>query len=194
MQENLITVTGNVVDDPKLRVTKSGVSVTNFRIASTPRRYDESQRAFVDSPTLFMNVSVWRRTAENVCASLHRGEPIIVSGRLCQRTYEVDETVKVAYEIAATSVGHDLSRGRTEFTKAWTPSPATSVAADSDGLPADDSALWHDTLSDDERAGAEGDTPTPDSQGPDSADSSRSSAGERTDELSLAARPLVPVA
>lgn len=58
MQENLITVTGNVVDDPKLRVTKAGVSVTNFRIASTPRRWDEAQRSFVDSPTLFMNVSV----------------------------------------------------------------------------------------------------------------------------------------
>lgn len=85
-----------------------------------------------------------------MCASLHRGEPVVVSGRLCQRTYEVDETVKVAYEIAATSVGHDLSRGRTEFTKAWTPSPATTVSADSDGLPADESALWHDTLSDDE--------------------------------------------
>ncbi len=179
MQDNIISISGNIVDDPKLRVTKSGISVANFRVASTPRRYDEATRSFVDSPTLFMNVSVWRKMAENVFASLHRGEPVVVTGRLCQRTYQVEETVRVAYEIAATSVGHDLSRGRTEFTKAWLPSPANTVSADEHGMPADDSDIWHETVPDEVPEGLE------------LASEDRSSA---SDELTEGARPLVPVA
>ena len=66
MQENVITLAGNLVEDPKLRRTKSGLMVTNFRIACTPRRYDATAGGFVDGSTLFMNVSVWRTMAHHV--------------------------------------------------------------------------------------------------------------------------------
>ena len=39
--ETVITVVGNLVDDPELRFTPSGAAVANFRIASTPRTFDK---------------------------------------------------------------------------------------------------------------------------------------------------------
>ena len=36
-----ITVVGNIVADPELRYTPNGAAVANFRVASTPRRYDQ---------------------------------------------------------------------------------------------------------------------------------------------------------
>ncbi len=40
--ETPLTVTGNLVDDPELRFTPSGVAVARFRIASTPRYRDNA--------------------------------------------------------------------------------------------------------------------------------------------------------
>lgn len=52
MNDTAMTIVGNVVDEPRLRVTKSGHSVTNFRIASTSRRYDGEAGRWVDNSTL----------------------------------------------------------------------------------------------------------------------------------------------
>ena len=38
--ETVITVVGNLVDDPELRFTPSGAAVAKFRVASTPRTFD----------------------------------------------------------------------------------------------------------------------------------------------------------
>jgi single-strand DNA-binding protein len=40
MNDTYMTVIGNVCDEPKLRVTGGGHTVANFRVASTPRRFD----------------------------------------------------------------------------------------------------------------------------------------------------------
>jgi single-strand DNA-binding protein len=37
MNETTITITGNLVDQPELKFTPSGVAVAKFRVASTPR-------------------------------------------------------------------------------------------------------------------------------------------------------------
>jgi len=45
MNDTTMTIIGNVVDAPRMRMTKSGHAVTNFRVASTSRRFDrEHQR------------------------------------------------------------------------------------------------------------------------------------------------------
>lgn len=144
MNETYMTVAGNVVDEPKLRRTKTGHWVANFRLASTPRRFDRESDVWVDCPTLFVNVTCWRAMGENVHYSVHKGQPVLVTGRYYTRTYEVNETVRIAYELEASAIGHDLSRGTAEFKKAFRPAGAAQIETDADGIPVDHSHLWLD--------------------------------------------------
>jgi single-strand DNA-binding protein len=92
--ETIITIVGNLTDDPELRFTPSGAAVAKFRVASTPRTFDRESGQWKDGEPLFLQCSVWRQAAENVAESLHRGSRVIVSGRLRQRTYETREGEK----------------------------------------------------------------------------------------------------
>lgn len=118
MNETMVTVVGNVVSDPTLRVTSGGVKVTSFRLASTERRYDRGVGGWCDGDTIYWSVSCWRRSAENVADSLAKGQPVVVHGRLRERAYEVEGQRRTSLEIEATTVGHDLSRGVARFRKA----------------------------------------------------------------------------
>jgi single-strand DNA-binding protein len=89
--DTIITVVGNLTDDPELRFTPSGAAVANFTVASTPRSFDRQTNAWEDGDTLFMRCSVWRQAAENVAESLLRGTRVVVTGRLKQRSYETRE-------------------------------------------------------------------------------------------------------
>ncbi|MDQ2749455.1 MAG: single-stranded DNA-binding protein [Actinomycetota bacterium] len=144
MNDTYMTIVGNVVDAPRMRLTKSGHAVTNFRVASTSRRYDQEQHRYVDNCTLFVNVTCWRATAENVAFSVHKGQPVVVSGRYYSREYELNETVRVSYELEANAVGHDLSRGTAEFRKVIRPSVTVNVEVDEHGVPVDRSDEWLD--------------------------------------------------
>jgi single-strand DNA-binding protein len=79
--ETLITIIGNLTNDPELRFTPSGAAVANFTVASTPRNFDRQSNEWKDGETLFMRCSVWREAAENVAESLTRGTRVIVNGR-----------------------------------------------------------------------------------------------------------------
>ncbi|MEV4036392.1 single-stranded DNA-binding protein [Streptomyces umbrinus] len=116
--ETTITMTGNVVDDPELRFTPSGAAVTNFRIASTPRRFDKQSNEWTDGEPLFLGVAVWRQQAEHVAESVQRGMRVIVVGRLTQRQYEDREGKKrSSYEIQAEEVAPSLLRATAVVTK-----------------------------------------------------------------------------
>lgn len=107
--ETVITVIGNLVDDPELRYTPSGAAVAKFRIASTPRTFDRESNALKDGEALFLTCSVWRQYAENVAESLSRGTRVIVQGRLKQRSYETREGEKrTVYELDVEEVGPAL--------------------------------------------------------------------------------------
>jgi single-strand DNA-binding protein len=144
MNETQMTIVGNVVDDPRRRETKNGFAVTNFRVASTSRRYDREQEKFVDNGTLFVTVTCWRAMAENVFKSLRKGQPVVVTGRYYMREYTVEEQVRTAYELEATAVGHDLSRGTTQFTRVYQSPQTVTVVKDEQGVPADESDHWLD--------------------------------------------------
>jgi single-strand DNA-binding protein len=107
--ETVITVVGNLVDDPELRFTPSGAAVANFRIASTPRTFDTETRDWKDGDALFLSCSVWRQAAENVAESLQKGMRVVVQGRLKQRSYETREGEKrTVIELEVEEVGPSL--------------------------------------------------------------------------------------
>ncbi|GLP71067.1 hypothetical protein TUSST3_76870 [Streptomyces sp. TUS-ST3] len=116
--ETVITIVGNLVDDPELRFTPAGAAVARFRIASTPRVFNKTTNEWEDGDALFLTCSVWRQAAENVAESLARGVRVIVQGRLKQRSYEDKEQVKrTVYELDVDEVGPTLARATAKVTK-----------------------------------------------------------------------------
>jgi single-strand DNA-binding protein len=120
VQVNEITMNGNLVFDPDFSGGNGKTSRVRFRLAHTPRKFDSAQGKWADGETTFIDVVAWRALAENVVASLGKGSSVIVTGRLHSRTVEValdrsdpqSATRKVTfYEIDATSIGLNLSRG-----------------------------------------------------------------------------------
>jgi single-strand DNA-binding protein len=107
--ETVITIIGNLTNDPELRFTPSGAAVANFTVASTPRTFDRQSNEWKDGETLFMRCSVWRDAAENVAESLQRGSRVLVSGRLRSRSYETKEGEKrTVVEMEVDEVGPSL--------------------------------------------------------------------------------------
>src|SRR4051795_3357780 len=107
--ETIITVVGNLTDDPDLRFTPNGAAVANFTVASTPRFFDKNTNEWKDGDALFLRCSIWRQAAENVAESLQRGARVIVQGRLKQRSYETKEGEKrTVFEVEVDEVGPSL--------------------------------------------------------------------------------------
>lgn len=86
--ENALTIVGNLADDPELRFTPSGVAVANLRVAVNRRVRDHATGEYSDRLDGFFTVNVWRDQAENVAETLSRGDRVLVTGRLSNRSYE----------------------------------------------------------------------------------------------------------
>jgi single-strand DNA-binding protein len=107
----IVTLEGWVGSDPQA-YTAGDAALTKFRIGHTPRRYRRSTGEWIDGETQWFTVSTWRQLAVHCMRSVHKGDPVIVHGRLTQRTWQNrsgDDVVSL--EIDAISVGHDLSMG-----------------------------------------------------------------------------------
>ena len=116
--ETVITVVGNLVNDPELKFTKAGAAVASFRIASTPRTFDRQANEWKDGDALFLTCNAWREMAENVAESLTRGSRVIVQGRLRQRSYETSEGEKrTVYELEIDEVGPSLRYAQAKVQK-----------------------------------------------------------------------------
>ncbi|MGC4936928.1 single-stranded DNA-binding protein [Kribbella sp. DT2] len=117
--ETVVTLVGNLVDDPELRFTPSGAAVANFRVASTPRTYDRQSGEWKDGESLFLSCSVWRQAAENVAESLQKGMRVIIQGRLKSRSYDDREGQKrTVFEIDVDEVGPSLRSATAKVTRA----------------------------------------------------------------------------
>jgi len=113
-----ITMIGNMVTDPVLRTVGDDIAVTGFRVASTPRRFDQSGSQWRDGETIFLSVTCWRRLAQNAAASLHKGDGVIVQGRLISRSFDDKEQQRRSVlEVEALSVGPDLNRGTAQLVR-----------------------------------------------------------------------------
>jgi single-strand DNA-binding protein len=115
INEAQVFLAGYVAREPRFRFTTRGISSVTLRVACTPRWVDRETGEWTDGETSFVTVLCWRALADNVAKCLHKGEPVLVKGRLHVRPYEKDGVSRLAVEIEATSVGHDLARGVASF-------------------------------------------------------------------------------
>ncbi len=80
---NKVILIGNLVADPELKKTQSGVSVTTFRIAVNRRFTRQGEQPQTD----FFDIDVWRDQAEFVTKFFTKGKSILVCGRLQNHTW-----------------------------------------------------------------------------------------------------------
>lgn len=134
--ENYVTMVGNLVDEPDLRFTGNGAAVCSIRIASS-RRYRDNDGNWQDGETTFMSVNAWRSLGENAAESLHRGDRVVVVGRLRVRSYEDREgTTKWVTEIEADEIAPSLRFASAKLSKGGRSSGPAPPAADFGGVPA----------------------------------------------------------
>ena len=116
MNDTLVTVVGNVVDSPRKVRVKNG-SVTNFRVASTGRRFDGETQQWVDSTTFYVDVECWSDLSSHVAGSVSKGDPVVVLGAISTQEWETDAGRRSKPQIRAVAVGHNLARGIASFTR-----------------------------------------------------------------------------
>ena len=115
--DNSVTLVGNVVSDPILRFVSSGQPTTTFGLAVN-RRWQNRQTQEWEEATSFFDVVAWRDLAENCAESLAKGNRIIVTGRVEQRSWETPEGDKRnKLEIAADEIGPSLRWATAQVTK-----------------------------------------------------------------------------
>lgn len=105
---NNVDLVGNVTRDPELRFTPSGQAVATFGLAVN-RRWQNRQTQAWEEATSFFDIVCWGQLGENVAESVHRGDRLIVTGRLDQRSWETQEGDKRSkIEVVADEVGPSL--------------------------------------------------------------------------------------
>jgi single-strand DNA-binding protein len=115
-ESNIVTMIGNLTDDPDLRFTGSGAAVASFRIAVNRRFTDRAGQQ--QEETTFMSVNCWRDLAENVSETLHKGDRAIVIGRIKVRSYEAqDKTTRWVTEIEADEIAPSLRWAKAAISK-----------------------------------------------------------------------------
>ena len=142
---DLVTVTGFVGNDPRHNVTAAGLAITNFRLASTRRYFDRTKGEWADGETNWYSVAAFRQLAVNAAASISKGDRVVVQGRLRVRPWETGEKSGTAVEIDADAIGHDLSWGRTDFTRTAATRPEAGDRAEeaaSEASPATAEDAW----------------------------------------------------
>ncbi len=116
MATNTVTLIGNLVDDPELRFTPSGVAMAKIRLAVNRRWRDQNGEWQED--TSFFTGTCWREMAESVAESLQKGARVIVTGRLEQRSWETQEGDKRSVvEVQIDEIGPSLRWATASVTK-----------------------------------------------------------------------------
>lgn len=108
MADNSVTLVGNITRDPELRFTNTGQAVASFGLAVN-RRWQNRQSGEMEEQVSFFDITAWGSLGENAAGSLNKGNRVIVTGRLQQRSYETQAGDKRSVvEVVADEIGPSL--------------------------------------------------------------------------------------
>ncbi|MEU4444047.1 single-stranded DNA-binding protein [Actinosynnema sp. NPDC050801] len=107
--ESRVTICGNVASPISHSTVGTGFSRAKFRLFTAERVWDREQHTWEDGARMFLSVSCWRMLADNARASLNKGDPVVVTGRLTIKEKEYEGTVRPVVEIEATAIGPNLA-------------------------------------------------------------------------------------
>lgn len=124
---NKVILIGNMVEDPEIKQTPSGVAVCNFRIA-VKRKFAKDGQQDVD----FIGIVCWRQAAEYISRYGAKGRNILVCGSLQQRNWTDSDgnkrsTLEVqGDEVSFTDRKPDFTQTETQPIQTSSPAPYTS--------------------------------------------------------------------
>lgn len=141
---NSVVLAGRLVADPELKTTQTGVEVTSFRLAVNQDYAKQGEERKAD----FFNIVAWRQTAAFVCKYFHKGDGIVLKGKLQSRAYQAnDGSNRYVVEVVADNVEFPLGKNNNENNHAaayqmisTVPTATTTVPATTEQgtLPIDD--------------------------------------------------------
>jgi single-strand DNA-binding protein len=106
---NQVILMGNLTRDPELRSTNTGQSVCNFSLALN-RSYKDASGNWQDA-TDYIDVIAWGPLGERVQQYVTKGRPVLVTGRLQNRTWEQEGQKRNKVEVVANDVTFLGGRG-----------------------------------------------------------------------------------
>jgi len=131
MQDNIVTLAGNLTDDPEVRFTPSGTAVANFTIACNSRTFDRATNEWRNGDTLFMRCTVWQQSAEHLADSITKGTRVIMVGRLRQHSFETrDGDKRTSIELQVDEIGVSLRYAVVTVTTKAKSNPSASTTED----------------------------------------------------------------
>lgn len=83
---NTVVIGGNVTRDPQVRFLANETCVANFGVAVNETWKNKAGEK--QEKCTFVEIEVWQKTAELCGQYLHKGDPVLVEGKLTQDTYE----------------------------------------------------------------------------------------------------------
>ena len=95
MDLNKVMLIGNITQDPEVRTTPSGISVTSFGLATNLVWTD--QQGQKQEKAEFHNIVAFGRTAEVIAQYMKKGRPLFVEGRIQTRSWDDKESGKKNY-------------------------------------------------------------------------------------------------
>jgi single-strand DNA-binding protein len=107
--ETKMTLAGRLCTDISTLKTTSGDTMAYFTVAANERKYDAESNTWTTTHSLFMKVKCFRRLAENVAATLAKGDPVLVTGRIYTNKYEHNGQNRQEIEMEAVGIGPDLT-------------------------------------------------------------------------------------
>ena len=100
---NKVMLIGNLTREPELRQTGSGTAVTEISLALDPPGGGKGQEGTQAQPeTIFVDVVLWERNAENAVQYLTKGSPVLIEGRLRMDRWEDKETKQTRTKLKVT--------------------------------------------------------------------------------------------
>lgn len=115
---NHTTLIGNLGADPELKYTPNGKAVVTLRVADTPRNLDRSSGQWVNGETDWVTVVAWENLAENVAASLKKGDKVVVMGSYRAEKFTDKEKVeRVTRKLVATEISPSLTYAKVTVEK-----------------------------------------------------------------------------
>lgn len=135
MSDVTVTMFGYVGSDVEFHGSGNGTDRAIFRVGSTPRFFDRSQGSWRDLETVWVTVKAWRALAHNVASSIHKGDPVVVVGKLRAQVWDDKDGQQQRRDVLeATTVCHDLAKGTSAFRRNERPAGRTSDSSDDEEL------------------------------------------------------------
>jgi single-strand DNA-binding protein len=136
MDLNKVMLIGNMTQDPEVRTTPNGISVTSFSLATNLVWTDQSGQK--QEKAEFHNIVAWRKLAEIIGQYLHKGSKMYVEGRLQTRSWD-DQSGNKRYrtEVIADNMimldrksdsgSRESAPGPTDSDVSYSPAPAPTA-------------------------------------------------------------------